>query len=104
MVSMERLQEVDHVVTAFRRYVDTDDKTLVDKIPNNELEKTLNIYASSSGDTKSGWHKAIERELERREKSKDYKAGIIRGIIIGVVSTVVGGLILWYIVTQLSEK
>jgi hypothetical protein len=95
-VSMERLQEVDHVVTAFRRYIDTDDKTLVDKIPTNELEKTLNIYGSSTGDAKQAWHKAIERELSRREKSRDHWVGFVKGVVVGLIVA-----FLWFIISKL---
>jgi hypothetical protein len=42
----ERLQSVNHVVTAFRKYLDTSDKSLIIELSNDILEKTLNLHAS----------------------------------------------------------
>ena len=67
----ERLQSVNHVVTAFRQYLDDNDRSKIKNLPNDILEKTLNLHASSKGDRESGWYKAIEQELARREKSRE---------------------------------
>ena len=97
----ERLQSVNHVVTAFRQYTETYDKSLIKNLTNEELEKTLNIFSSHTADRETGWYRAIERELDRREKSKDYKIGFVRGITIGIIGGVISGLILWFIISKL---
>ena len=89
------------MVTAFSEYLETNDKSLIENFSNDILEKTLNYHMSSTGDRNTGWFRAFEKELKPREKSKDHKAGIIKGIIIGVATTVVGGLILWLIISKL---
>jgi hypothetical protein len=107
VVTIKQLQEVDHVITAFRKYVDTSDESFINGLSHEELFKTLNIFSSSRGDRESGWYKAIEmyvekiKELERYKKTKkDRLKDLALGAILGVISTVIAGIILWYILPK----
>ena len=96
----KQLNEVNPVVTAFAHYLTTNDKSQIKKFSNEILEKTLNLYANSRGDRESGWYKAIERELSRRERGKERWVYFVLGVIV----TVIGGLILWFIISKLGGE
>ena len=107
MVRMEKLQEVDHVVTAFREYLNTSNESHYTALTHEELVKTLNVYAPSRADRETGWYKAIERRVAHLDEEERYKRrkqdvwkdrGI--GVLIGVIGTVIGGLILWYLLPR----
>jgi hypothetical protein len=104
MVEMTKHQELDYIVTGFRNYLKTSDDSYIEGIPKGEMVRALNVYSSSRGDRESGWYKAIERRLAQLDDEERYRRrrkdiwkdrGI--GIIIGVVCTVIGGIILWFI-------
>ena len=96
----KQLNEVSPVVTAFSHYLTTNDKSQIKNFPSDILEKTLNLHVNSKGDRESGWYKAIERELSRRERSKDHWVGFVKGVVV----TIIGGIILWFIVSKLGGK
>jgi len=97
----ETLRSVQAVVTAFQRYIEGAEKSLVKGFSREELGKTLNAYSSSRGDRESGWYRAISRRLEEMDreeqnqrKNRDRIIDWVIGFIVGVGALLVGELIL----------
>ena len=107
----DRLRKTDYIVTAFRRYLETDDENLISGIPYQELVKALNTYASSRGDRESGWYLAIKRRVDKFDEESRYQRtrrdkwlDRIVSFLLGVAVTVAGGLLVWYITEQVLPK
>ncbi|MFH2218179.1 MAG: hypothetical protein ABII68_00785, partial [Pseudomonadota bacterium] len=72
MTELNKFQKVNHIITAFSNYLETDDKSLIIGFSQEQLLKTKNLHASSSGDRNSGWYLAIVERLEEMKNEEKY--------------------------------
>ena len=90
------------IANAFHRLIETGDKSNIANIEYAELETAIFQYHLDKG---IGFYKAMESRLQELSdlktestQSKKTQKGLFLGILIGIIVTVIGGLLLHIII------
>jgi len=94
-------ESVRKVVNAFSEYTKTGDKSLIEGFSRQEIVAAIGAHQMSWGVL---WFKAMEHriaEIDEKERyirtRKDRLKDIGIGFLLGIIGTVIGGMILWYV-------
>ena len=96
--------ESKNVANAFHKYAETNEKSLIETFSLDEIRRAMLEF---SIDKNMAFYKAmelrandLEAEVRLRRTSKERWKDRGIGILIGVIVTVIGGIILWLILPE----